>query len=231
VLAVYGNGPFPMDDTYCIPLELASDSLENAIRKREQDTKNRARAIITAILEGLVAIHGINMAHRDIKPDNILMMANGAAKIADFGISCYFDDVDCRENAGGTPVYMAPEMKGKARQIPDARKADMYSMGITVWRIVTGIRFCLSLRKKKNLDGFLGDLIGRMLQEDPNQRPTAVQALQMVRQARDEDFIARKKQKVKAKVDKGKGKAKVEVVNLDECEVSQKHIKRKLDLR
>jgi len=124
---------------------------------------------------------------------------------------------------------MAPEMKGKALIISDARKADMYSMGITIWRIVTGATFCLSFRKKKNLDGFLGDLIGRMLQDDPDQRITAAAALQLVTQARDEDFVARKKQKVKApKVDKGKGKVKLEVEQSATCGLDEKRTKRRL---
>jgi serine/threonine protein kinase len=93
---------------------------------------------------GLEAAHARGMVHRDIKPQNILINANGCAKVADFGLSRFVldqqtDDAPRLTTAHvvlGTPDYMAPEQARESRSA-DIR-SDIYSLGCTLYHMLTG---------------------------------------------------------------------------------------------
>ena len=96
-----------------------------------------AVALMGGVLSGLQAVHDAGLVHRDVKPENILLAANGVPKITDLGIA---HDPDAREKTRlgarmGTLEYMAPEqIQGNG---VDAR-ADVYAAGIVLYRILTG---------------------------------------------------------------------------------------------
>lgn len=98
--------------------------------------------VIDQLCRALTYLHGEGVVHRDIKPTNVLIGSNGAVKLTDFGISrpprtkeeltiTHYGQVI------GTPYFMAPEVA--AGQPADAR-SDVFSLGLTLWTMVTGSR-------------------------------------------------------------------------------------------
>ncbi len=87
---------------------------------------------------GLHALHSINIFHRDLKSDNVLLNTFGEAKIADFGLSQIKSSASTQsrqgsQSAAGTIPWMAPELfEGN----PHSAAADIYSLGTVLWEIV-----------------------------------------------------------------------------------------------
>ncbi len=87
----------------------------------------------------LAYAHGLNMVHRDIKPDNILLHKSGVVKIADFGMVKIADEEMSLTQTGhavGTPWYMPLEQAKNAKEI-DGR-SDIYALGCTLYAFLTG---------------------------------------------------------------------------------------------
>ncbi|KDP39158.1 hypothetical protein JCGZ_00915 [Jatropha curcas] len=88
------------------------------------------------ILQGLEYLHGIGLAHCDIKSHNILVSKEGLAKIADFGCARFIKEIDSGKSAfAGTPAFMAPEV---ARGEEQGFEADVWSVGCTIIEMATG---------------------------------------------------------------------------------------------
>ena len=91
----------------------------------------------------------MGVLHRDLKPANFLMSSVGAGatvKLADFGLSCFYNRGEPEKEPVGSPFYMAPEMLGKAGYGP---AADVWSCGVVLFQ-------CLSRDlpyKVRGLDG------------------------------------------------------------------------------
>jgi serine/threonine protein kinase len=91
-------------------------------------------------VEALEQAHNINLVHRDIKPDNIMLTSRGAVKVSDFGLAKALDDEDLHMTQSGTglgtPYYMAPEQARNAKHV-DGR-CDIYALGVTLYHLLTG---------------------------------------------------------------------------------------------
>jgi serine/threonine protein kinase len=104
----------------------------------------RAATLIGQVLEGLEAVHRASVIHRDLKPDNIMVLAReegDQVKIFDFGISKIIDDDAKLELTStglvmGTPLYMSPEQSRGAAEVD--HRADLYSVGAIYYKILTG---------------------------------------------------------------------------------------------
>ncbi len=95
--------------------------------------------IARQICQALALAHGEGLIHRDIKPDNIMMTGRGDVKLVDLGIAKRLDEDQSLTQTGhsmGTPHYISPEQIRGQKDI-DAR-ADIYSLGATLYHLVTG---------------------------------------------------------------------------------------------
>ncbi len=94
----------------------------------------------TRILKGLSALHRLSIVHRDIKPDNLHVDAEGRLRILDLGVAAAdsqhagqaFEEI----NNPGTPSYMAPELHA-ARPTPASEQTDLYAVGVTLYQLLT----------------------------------------------------------------------------------------------
>lgn len=90
------------------------------------------------ILNALIACHGRNIIHRDIKDDNIFVAADGTYKIGDFGVSKALKDQSRAASIKGTPNFIAPEVYlGKENY---DHTVDLYSLGIVLYRLLNNLR-------------------------------------------------------------------------------------------
>lgn len=95
----------------------------------------RVMRICKQVAEGLSCAADQGLVHGDIKPENILFDATGAAKIVDFGLAGMQDD-NSGDEIWGTPYYIAPE---KVRKGAVDFRVDMYSLGATIYHALTGV--------------------------------------------------------------------------------------------
>lgn len=96
--------------------------------------------VILRCAEALEQAHRMNLVHRDIKPDNIMVTSRGVVKLSDFGLAKALDDDDMQMTQSGTglgtPYYMAPEQARNAKHV-DGR-CDIYALGVTLYHFLTG---------------------------------------------------------------------------------------------
>jgi serine/threonine-protein kinase len=107
----------------------------------------RALVVTRQILEGLAHAHAQGLVHRDLKPDNVMLVDMGGwerAKIVDFGLVKLLGDAEAALGAGkltrtgvvsGTPAYMAPE-QALGRLVDE--RTDLYAVGIILFELLTG---------------------------------------------------------------------------------------------
>jgi len=129
----------PFRDTFYIVMELVDGgSLSELLAVRKRFGPAEAVTILQPVVEALACAHRDGLVHRDIKPGNILLAADGTVKLADLGLARRVGE-DAEEEAGkafGTPYYISPEqVRGEARV--DFR-ADIYSLGATFYQMLTG---------------------------------------------------------------------------------------------
>ena len=106
------------------------------MEKRGQLNWRESLHFITQIMRGLSHAHSRGIIHRDIKPQNIMVLRDGSVKVADFGIACLADSAQTlTQEALGSVHYISPEQARGDR--PDAR-SDIYSSGVVLYEMLTG---------------------------------------------------------------------------------------------
>lgn len=92
---------------------------------------------LNQMCEGLIALHELNIVHRDIKPGNILFKNDGTLAITDFGVAKdltnNLEDITIDNQILGTPYYMSPE---QATGMPTDHRSDLYSLGIMFYQML-----------------------------------------------------------------------------------------------
>ena len=111
-------------------------TLKQYMEKRGQLNWRESLHFITQIMRGLSHAHSRGIIHRDIKPQNIMVLRDGSVKVADFGIACLADSAQTlTQEALGSVHYISPEQARGDR--PDAR-SDIYSSGVVFYEMLTG---------------------------------------------------------------------------------------------
>ena len=161
-------------------------TLEDERRAGASETK--AALWLRDLCEGLDCVHAAGIAHRDVKLENVLIGADGHAVLSDFGICRIFDDRLRRrldlsltlpgEEGGlcgaGSVLYQAPELIGRADDAASAR-SDAWSLGVTMFRYLTGLWFSADARAKclavlADYDLAWAEVIDRLCADDPQAR-------------------------------------------------------------
>ena len=143
-------------------------------------------AIGAQVAAVLAFAHAREIIHRDIKPQNIMLMRDGAVKVLDFGVAGIVSQRITRTGVSvGTPAYMAPE---QAHNLPVTPRTDLYGLGCLLYELLSGqpvftadspaalMRMHLEQAPapllRPDLTPALGALVWQLLEKDPARRPS-----------------------------------------------------------
>lgn len=123
-------------DIYYIVMELVEGiTLKKYIEKKARLSVKEAISIAIQVSLGIEAAHNNHIIHRDIKPQNIMISKEGRVKVTDFGIAKAATSNTITSNVMGSVHYTSPE---QARGGYSDEKSDIYSLGITLFEMLTG---------------------------------------------------------------------------------------------
>ena len=181
---------FDTSDGPAVVLPLAECDLFQCVQRKPL-SEEAGRELARQMLSALAFLHGNGIAHRDVKPENILLV-DGRYVLSDFGFAAMVGNGHCTEWLG-SPHYSAPEIY---RRRPYGEKVDIWSLGITLFVAMTGrmpyfssVYRCIArevicglpqLKKSnamKHLSAEAQDLLRRMLMVNPALRISAEEAL------------------------------------------------------
>jgi serine/threonine-protein kinase len=122
---------------YLVMEYVDGESLDGLISKSVL-TESRCLKIVADIADALHFAHEKGIVHRDVKPANVLLTSDGRVKVADFGLAYLIDREGGTTRTGflvGSPNYMSPE-QATGQKID--RRSDIYSLGVVLFRMLTG---------------------------------------------------------------------------------------------
>lgn len=196
IVRYYGGGRFGAQRFYAMEL-IAGGSVEDYLKKKGKLPWEEALEITMQVAKALEHAHEAGIVHRDLKPANLLMTKDGQIKLTDFGIArdTTATALTAAGKTVGTYAYMAPEqIRGKP---PVDKRTDLYSLGCVLFEMISGETPFQSENQGEMLmmhlqeeplritslvpqcPIFVEDLIFRMLEKDPQERPYDALALQV----------------------------------------------------
>ena len=123
------------DIKYIVNEYIHGDTLKKAIKEKAPFDSRSTINVAIQIASALSQAHKAHIVHRDIKPQNIIVSKNGGIKVTDFGIARAASSNTMTANAMGSVHYISPE---QARGGFSDERSDIYSLGITMYEMVTG---------------------------------------------------------------------------------------------
>jgi serine/threonine protein kinase/Tfp pilus assembly protein PilF len=176
ICTIYEVGETADDSTFIAMGFYAGETLEQ-VMQRGPLRLPVALGYATQIARGLSAAHERGIIHRDVKPANIIITADGVVKLLDFGIARMPDGDLSREGVTpGTLAYMSPE---QATSRPIDQRADLWSLGVVLYEMCAGVR------------PFGGDNAGAILYAILHDSPASVSTLRPELPGRIESTIER----------------------------------------
>ena len=169
----------------CIIMEnVPGGNLLTLIRKRTKLSEQISKYIFRQLMEALKYIHSQGIAHRDIKPDNILIDLNNTIKLCDFGVGKEIKPGQLIRDTCGTPAFVAPEIFSEAPY--DPFQTDVWSSGVVLYVMLSGFfpfignnDFELhqsimngNFPELKEISSDCKDLLYKILEVDPKKRIT-----------------------------------------------------------
>jgi tRNA A-37 threonylcarbamoyl transferase component Bud32 len=186
VVTIHDYGQAPAPDTnepplYYFLMEFVDGvNLRQLLQSRKLSPKE-ALSIVPPVCDALQCAHDHGIVHRDIKPENLLIDKQGTVKIADFGIAkivaASTSDVEqksgteSRTSVMGTPDYAAPEQKLAGTEVD--HRADIYSLGVVLYEMLTGERPKESLQapsRRIQVDIRIDEIVLKTLEKTPELR-------------------------------------------------------------
>jgi eukaryotic-like serine/threonine-protein kinase len=138
IVAVYDTGD-ENGQPYIVSQYVAGGDLESLLRERGQEPLplDHVLRITDDMCQALEHAHNQAIVHRDLKPGNVWLTSDGGAKLGDFGLAVSLQDTRLSAEGimVGTVAYMSPE---QALGRPPERRADLYSLGVMMYEMVTG---------------------------------------------------------------------------------------------
>ncbi len=187
------------DDFHFLEMEyVPGGSLQGEIDREGPIGPIRSTSMAAGIAAGLAMAHRLQLVHRDLKPDNVLVTPGGVPKISDFGLAKRVVGEDLpTPSLAGTPYFMAPELYEGSPATP---ASDVYALGVCYYLMLTGqlpfqggsinevMRAILTTapasvrRLNPSIPLDMAECVSLLLQRDPRQRPKdGTMAAQMLR--------------------------------------------------
>ncbi|MBO4245281.1 MAG: Stk1 family PASTA domain-containing Ser/Thr kinase [Bacilli bacterium] len=136
IVEVYDVGE-DKGEYYIVMEYIEGKHLKQLLKKRGKLTLSEVIDIMSQLTDGMSVAHDSYIIHRDIKPQNIMILENGLIKITDFGIAMALNSTQLTQTNSvmGSVHYLPPEQaNGKGATL----KSDIYSMGILMYELLTG---------------------------------------------------------------------------------------------
>jgi eukaryotic-like serine/threonine-protein kinase len=138
VVAVFDVVADPDTDEHWLVMEYVEGTdLAALVATRGALPPDDAAPLLCQAADGLVAAHAMGITHRDVKPSNILVGADGTVKLTDFGIARVATDASLTQTGlvTGSPAYIAPEVASGGR---GDEASDVWSLGATAYHVLAG---------------------------------------------------------------------------------------------
>jgi predicted Ser/Thr protein kinase len=180
---------------YLVVEYVDAPSLAEVVQERGPLSAANLHSVAIGVATALTAIHGAGVIHRDLKPRNVLL-APGSPKVIDFGIARAMEATSAHTRTDqmvGTVAYMAPERFGSEPGTTLTPAADVFAWGAVVGYAGTGrtpfsadsppataARILTQPPDLSGLSGALRELVGRSLEKEPTDRPTARELLDLL---------------------------------------------------
>ncbi|KAL4452973.1 hypothetical protein ABPG73_012917 [Tetrahymena malaccensis] len=127
---------FETPHEFCVVTEFAQGELFEILEDDRSLPESEVRKIAQQLILALDYLHSNRIIHRDMKPQNILISANGVVKLCDFGFArALSSNTQVLTSIKGTPLYMAPEL---VKEQPYNHTVDLWSLGVILYELFVG---------------------------------------------------------------------------------------------
>ncbi len=225
VLKIYDVGR--EGDLHFIVMELLDgDPVLDLIQREGRLDVMDALRVTRQAANGLAAAHANEILHRDVKPQNLVLLEDGTVKLVDFGLA---GEAGGDLRRVGTPHFMAPETCESGAAV---LKSDVYSLGVTLYHMLVGKPPYLGqdvpsimrshvrgepLRPERHRPGIpreIGDLLRQMTRRVPDERPSAVEVLDALdkfggESLREKTTLRRRRSRMRAHIAAGRNRSAV----------------------